>query len=294
MMKWACLLLSSIAVFAGSSEDYLAFEDLSFERPLPLLEETEDSYSSFLVAEAPLPLTFDLKDPVTPSLSMTEISTPISQTASSEWLKFSINFQQVFNGAPLIYSLMLGLSIATFSIWLYSLMKMKQSFSLNPSVMKSLHHHLHSSRYEEAAVLCEEHNLFLCGMLGAAIKARSQSSWTMLEFMRAEGKRRSLPFWQRLGLLNDIAVIAPMLGLLGTVLGMFYAFYDMDRSMTSLTHLFDGLGVSVGTTLVGLCVAIVALSLHAVAKYRLVSALSYVESQAEGLVRYLPSSETRI
>lgn len=109
----------------------------------------------------------------------------------------------------------------------------------------------------------------------------------MLETMRAEGKRCTLPFWQRLGLLNDIAIIAPMLGLLGTVLGMFYAFYDMDRSMTSLSHLFDGLGVSVGTTLAGLCVAIISLALHAIAKYRLVSALCRVEAQAETLTQYL-------
>ena len=50
-----------------------------------------------------------------------------------------------------------------------------------------------------------------------------------------------------------------MIGLLGTVLGMFYAFYDLNRSMESISALFDGLGVSVGTTVGGLIVAILAL-----------------------------------
>lgn len=35
-------------------------------------------------------------------------------------------------------------------------------------------------------------------------------------------------------LLNEIAVIAPMIGLLGTVLGLFFAFYDTNRTSKSL------------------------------------------------------------
>ena len=64
----------------------------------------------------------------------------------------------------------------------------------------------------------------------------------MIEAMKSEGKRASVHFWQRIGLLNDIAIIAPMIGLLGTVLGMFYAFYDINRSIESISTLFDGLG----------------------------------------------------
>jgi len=82
-------------------------------------------------------------------------------------------------------------------------------------------------------------------------------------------------------MLNDIAIIAPMIGLLGTVLGMFYAFYDVNRSIESISTLFDGLGVSVGTTVAGLLVAIVALILHSTAKYRLVQALAQVENNAQ-------------
>ena len=105
----------------------------------------------------------------------------------------------------------------------------------------------------------------------------------MIESMKAEGKRSSMTYWQKIGLLSDIAIIAPMLGLLGTVLGMFYAFYDVNRSMESITSLFDGLGVSVGTTVAGLIVAILALILHSTAKYRLIRTLSHVESEAHGI-----------
>jgi biopolymer transport protein ExbB len=82
-------------------------------------------------------------------------------------------------------------------------------------------------------------------------------------------------------------VIAPMLGLLGTVLGMFYAFYDLNRSMESISALFDGLGISVGTTVGGLVVAILALMFHAITKYRLTRQLSVIENEAHSLANLI-------
>jgi biopolymer transport protein ExbB len=82
-------------------------------------------------------------------------------------------------------------------------------------------------------------------------------------------------------------VIAPMIGLLGTVLGMFYAFYDLNRSMESISALFDGLGVSVGTTVGGLIVAILALMFHAITKYRLTRQLAVIETEAHSLANLI-------
>ncbi len=111
----------------------------------------------------------------------------------------------------------------------------------------------------------------------------------MVDAMKAEGKRATVSFWQRMSLLNDIAIIAPMLGLLGTVLGMFYAFYDLNRSTESVATLFDGLGISVGTTVAGLIVAIIALILQSIGKYRLVKVLARVENEAHSMASMIDS-----
>ena len=70
------------------------------------------------------------------------------------------------------------------------------------------------------------------------------------------------------------------MGLLGTVIGMFYAFYDVNRSAESINTLFDGLGVAVGTTVAGLVVAIFAMIFSTTLKYRLIKALSKVENES--------------
>jgi biopolymer transport protein ExbB len=195
--------------------------------------------------------------------------------------KFNINLEQVFQGAPIIYSILFLMSMSTVFIWIYSLMKLKYAGALSEPLLKQIRQKLHSNQYDEALALCSTQNSFFCKMLSAGISSRSHGLQVMIENMKTEGKRATITFWQRLSFLNDIALIAPMLGLLGTVLGMFYAFYDLNRSMESFSILFDGLGVSVGTTVAGLIVAILALMLHSIAKYRLVRLLVRVENEAQ-------------
>ena len=93
--------------------------------------------------------------------------------------------------------------------------------------------------------------------------------------------------WQKLSLLSDIALLAPLIGLLGTVLGMFYAFYDVNRSIESLASLFDGLGVSVGTTVAGLLVALSAMILQTILKHKLISGSSKVETACESITPFV-------
>jgi biopolymer transport protein ExbB len=194
-----------------------------------------------------------------------------------------IDLKQVFSGSPTIYTILMILSVASVGIWFYTLLNLRTKTLIPENQMKALQDNLLASRFDEAEALCKNESSFLFKMVGAGIQARNLDASTMLELMNQEGRRASSNFWQKLTLLNDVAIIAPMLGLLGTVLGMFYAFYDLNRSMESISALFDGLGISVGTTVGGLVVAIVALILHSMTKYRLVRQLARVENEAKSV-----------
>jgi biopolymer transport protein ExbB len=152
---------------------------------------------------------------------------------------------------------------------------------LPKKLIQDLRTKLVSNQFNEALDLCVKERHFFCKMLASGILARKHGLNMMVDTMKSEGKRSTIAFWQRIGILNEIAIIAPLLGLLGTVMGMFYAFYDLNRSVESVSLLFDGLGISVGTTVAGLIVAILAMILHSVAKYRLVKILANVENEAQ-------------
>lgn len=195
----------------------------------------------------------------------------------------AIDLQKAFSGAPLIYTLLLAMSVFSVFIWMYALLSVRSAARVSPNLLRNLQNKLNSNHFDEVLSICKHHNDLLCKMVLSGIHARRHGLPMMIEAMKTEGKRSTVGFWQKIGLLNDVAIIAPMLGLLGTVLGMFYAFYDVNRSIESVSSLFDGLGVSVGTTVAGLVVAILALILHSTAKFRIVRALAKVENEAQSL-----------
>jgi biopolymer transport protein ExbB len=190
------------------------------------------------------------------------------------------DIKTVFYSAPIIYSLLSFLSVASMGVWLYSLFSMRQKETMPETFLTEIRALLQTGRFEEAHTICQGRKNLLASLLKTGLSTREFGAPAMLDAMKSEGKRASTQVWQRLSLLNDVVIIAPMLGLLGTVIGMFYAFYDVNRSIESINALFDGLGIAVGTTVMGLVVAIVAMIFHATLKYRAIQALSLVENEA--------------
>ncbi len=183
----------------------------------------------------------------------------------------------------MIYTFLSLMSVAALSIWLYSLATFRSKQMIPEAFCKEIRTLLESEHYDHAKEFCAKESNVLASLITAGLLTRKLGPQVMIDSMKAEGKRVSSPFWQRLSLLNDIAIVAPMLGLLGTVIGMFYAFYDVNRSIESINALFDGLGIAVGTTVVGLVVAILSMMLATTLKYQLVKTLSQVENEALAL-----------
>lgn len=194
-----------------------------------------------------------------------------------------LELNKIFAQSPFVYSALLLLSLASTVIWLYSLLTLRKKHTVPEVFHQELKGLLRNLDYERAENLCRGERSLLASLLLAGLETRKLSPQLRLDAMKAEGKRAAVSLWQRLSLLNEIVVIAPMLGLLGTVIGMFYAFYDVNRSIESINALFDGLGVAVGTTVMGLIVSILSMLFHITLKYRLVKTLSLVEAEATSL-----------
>ncbi|HSX38884.1 MAG TPA: MotA/TolQ/ExbB proton channel family protein [Chlamydiales bacterium] len=201
-----------------------------------------------------------------------------------------IDMQKIFSSSPFIYGALGLMSIASLAIWLYTLATFRTKDIMTTSGLATLRSLLAAGEWEKAKETCSKQPNLLSSIVYAGLTMRELGPAVMIDAMKAEGKRASTPFWQRLALLNDIAMVAPMLGLLGTVIGMFYAFYDVNRSIESINALFDGLGIAVGTTVAGLIVAILSMVFATTLKYRLVKTLSHVETEAVVLSALIPGS----
>ncbi len=97
-------------------------------------------------------------------------------------------------------------------------------------------------------------------------------------------KERS-PLERFLPLLKIIAVVAPLLGLLGTVTGMINTFQSITLFGTGDPKLMaGGISQALVTTVLGLCVAIPTLFFHSVVNSRYKQILMILEEQSTGLV----------
>ncbi len=270
-------------------EEEMAFDDEDFfDEDFPLEEEAPSEISAapaaaVMVDETPsemvsLPEKVDaLIAQDLPIAPLEKVNEAVRESSPA----FEINLRQVFAGSPIIYSILFFLSVVSVCVWLYSMLTVRSIEFLPKKLIQDLRTKLVSNQFNEALDLCVKERHFFCKMLASGILARKHGLNMMVDTMKSEGKRSTISFWQRIGILNEIAIISPLLGLLGTVMGMFYAFYDLNRSIESVSLLFDGLGISVGTTVAGLIVAILAMILHSIAKYRLVKILASVENEAQ-------------
>ncbi len=198
---------------------------------------------------------------------------------------------KVFQASPVIYSILLALSIGALSLWAYSLLTLRLDDMMPREFTHSVRQLIAEKQFESALALCHENDNFCSSILASGIAARKHGPQVMLGVVQSEGRRRANSLWQRISLLNEVAVVAPMLGLLGTVLGLFFAFYDSGHSSESLAAIFDGLGVAVGTTVAGLIVAIMAMVCCTSLKFRVLRLLDTVENEALSLVNLVEEDE---
>lgn len=100
----------------------------------------------------------------------------------------------------------------------------------------------------------------------------------------AEGARIAERVYAAVDWLADIAAIAPLIGLLGTVLGMFQAFGGIAADVSAGAKpvvLAQGVSQAIVTTIFGLVIAIPCLMMHAIFRRRAAKLISALEIKAD-------------
>lgn len=118
---------------------------------------------------------------------------------------------------------------------------------------------------EQAINLCEENPYPVCEVLSEGLRKWGRSSVEVEQAILDSGERVSNELKRNLRVINGVATVTPLLGLLGTVLGMIQAF-DAISMITPdgdpKILIASGISEALLTTAAGLCIAIPALIAH--------------------------------
>ncbi|HUS39646.1 MAG: MotA/TolQ/ExbB proton channel family protein [Pirellulales bacterium] len=117
---------------------------------------------------------------------------------------------------------------------------------------------------EEALTLCQDNGSPVAQVFAGAVQKWGRPAVEVEQGIIDAGERVSNGLRRYLRLLNGVATVSPLLGLLGTVLGMIQAFNDIATAdaMGKPELLAAGIGQALITTASGLTVAIPALIVY--------------------------------
>jgi biopolymer transport protein ExbB len=126
-----------------------------------------------------------------------------------------------------------------------------------PEIVAELEALVEEGQYENALTLCTSNPNFFCNIVGAALSKVNVGYEAMVEAMQAAGEDEAAKLNQKISYISLIGSITPMLGLLGTVVGMISAFGIIKTKMSpSPADLAKGVEEALVTTAEGLLVSI--------------------------------------
>ncbi|HEX6962941.1 MAG TPA: MotA/TolQ/ExbB proton channel family protein [Lacipirellula sp.] len=182
----------------------------------------------------------------------------------------------------------LAISFALVALFVMNLLAARRENVVPPALVDGFEQHLNAKQYQEAYDLAKADDSFLGHVLSAGLSRVSSGYSEAVEAMQEVGEEENLRMEQRLGYLALIGTISPMIGLLGTVEGMVESFMVIANTATGAPdpqELAQGISKALFTTLVGLYLAIPALTAYHVIRNRVSRLVLEVGVVSEGMMR---------
>lgn len=194
-------------------------------------------------------------------------------------------------GGALMYPIA-ALSIAALALVFYFAVVLRREQLVPSRFVAALQQLLREGKLPEARAACHANSSAIAAVMESAIEYAIRNngrpdSGLLREIVEGEGMRQATLLQNQTQYLNDIGVITPMLGLLGTVWGMLKAFnvVALDMARAKPLDLAGGISLALITTVGGLVVAIPAMGCYYFFRNRAARLIADLEVTASRLLQ---------
>lgn len=229
------------------------------------------------------------------SLLLLALTAPLARAAESATPQNMNIIQTILHGGPLIILIwvcILGTSMVmlTFIIQLFVVLRDEQ---LAPAALvQSLRDTIHAGNYQEAWEICRANKAYIALVLKGALERLGRGKDAVETALIEHGIREAQILKTKNSYLSVIGVIAPMIGLLGTVIGMMGAFAVLGSSgVADPRSLALRIGEVLMATASGLFIAIPAFIFYYYFRNRATIVLVNADDQLNRLVEDIPFEE---
>ncbi len=166
------------------------------------------------------------------------------------------------NGGPVMIPLSIA-SIVALAIIVERSWNLREQKILPPDEVEHLYRLIDAGEFDRAEEFAGRRPGALNNTLLPALQARRESREYIREIVRDAGRQEIPGLERNLGALGTIASVSPLLGLLGTVLGMIQVFSVVSmQGVGQADALAGGISQAMITTATGLTIAIPALAAY--------------------------------
>ncbi len=211
-------------------------------------------------------------------------------------------FDIIFSGGIVGLAILLtlfALSVAAAYLVFDQVMTLRRSEVIPDGVADNVRQSLLTARIPEADAACRREPSVLSFVLLSGL-SELEFGWHEVEKAVEDSlAEQSARLMRRIEYLSVIGNIAPMVGLLGTVTGMIFAFQQVatTRGAAGAGDLAEGIYQALVTTVGGLVVAIPSLAAYAICRNRvdaLIAQVAYQAQHALAPIKRRPTARTRL
>lgn len=190
-------------------------------------------------------------------------------------------------GGPIFWILM-ALAVAALVVFFERLIELRRAQIDWQDFIKGVANVLDSGNEEEALSICDDTSVPVANVVATAIRHRNGPARTLREAVDAQGRAEVGRLDRRLASLAIIGQVAPMLGLLGTVIGFIKAVLAMNaEALVSRVDLINASMEALISAAVGLAIAIPVAVMYGSLRIRMDRLITELEAAATMIVGYI-------
>jgi biopolymer transport protein ExbB len=190
-----------------------------------------------------------------------------------------------FANAGIIGYIIVALSVVSVALIIENFVSIKRDKLAPPDLIDELEVLFEEENFQEAMDLCENERNYLTNVVQSGLSKLGHPFETIQSTLREMEEEETVKLFQKIGWLSLITASAPMMGLLGTVAGMFVTFGEIAAAGGSVSpaQLAGGIKLALVTTIFGLCVALPTGAFYFTFRNRVVRTTIEVNAIAEDL-----------
>lgn len=206
--------------------------------------------------------------------------TPAATAAVSQQVELSL-WDLCLKGGPLMIVLAI-LSIVSIYIFVERTIVVNRAAREDDSFMKRIRDYIHEGEIESAFNLCKKNGSPYSRLIAKGISRIGRPVNDILAAVENTGNIEIANLSKGLPWLATTAAGAPMLGFLGTVIGMVQAFYAIasEGNSANIATFSSGIYTALVTTVAGLVVGVIALFAYNYLVARINSVMNLLESKS--------------